>query len=54
MKKYIVQISDAAYKDIENVISYLRNDLLEDIVADKKVRGNSRKYANIGWKINWL
>lgn len=35
MKKYIVQISDAAYKDIENVISYLRNDLLEDIVADK-------------------
>lgn len=35
MKKYIVQVSDAAYKDIENVISYLRNDLLEDIVADK-------------------
>lgn len=35
MKKYIVQVSNAAYKDIENVISYLRNDLMEDIVADK-------------------
>ena len=35
MKKYIVEISETAIGDLENIISYLRADLAEDIIADK-------------------
>ncbi len=35
MKKYIIEISEAAKQDLENIISYLRYDLSEDIIADK-------------------
>ena len=35
MKKYLVEISKTATKDLENIISYLRNDLAGDIIADK-------------------
>ncbi len=35
MKKYIIKISETAEQDLENIISYLRNDLCEDIIADK-------------------
>lgn len=35
MKKYIVEISETAEQDLENIISYLRYDLAEDIIADK-------------------
>lgn len=35
MKKYIVEISETAEQDLENIISYLRYNLAGDIVADK-------------------
>lgn len=35
MKKYIVKISKTAQIDLENIISYLRQSLSEDIIADK-------------------
>lgn len=35
MKKYIVEISETAKQDLENVIKYLRYSLAEDIIADK-------------------
>lgn len=35
MKKYIIEISETAKQDLENIISYLRYDLSEDIIADK-------------------
>ena len=35
MKKYIVEISKTAKQDLENIISYLRNNLAGDIIADK-------------------
>lgn len=35
MKKYIVQISQTAERDLENIISYLRHNLAGDIIADK-------------------
>ena len=35
MKKYIVEMSETAERDLENIISYLRYDLAEDIIADK-------------------
>lgn len=35
MKKYIVEISETAELDLENIISYLRYNLSGDIIADK-------------------
>lgn len=35
MKKYIVEISETAEQDLENIISYLRYKLSGDIIADK-------------------
>ena len=35
MKKYTIEISETAKQDLENIISYLRYDLSEDIIADK-------------------
>ncbi len=35
MKKYIVEISETAERDLENIISYLRYNLAGDIIADK-------------------
>lgn len=35
MKKYIVEISETAKQDLENIISYLRYNLAGDIIADK-------------------
>jgi addiction module RelE/StbE family toxin len=35
MKKYIVEMSETAEQDLENIISYLRHDLAGDIIADK-------------------
>ena len=35
MKKYIVEISETAKIDLENIISYLRYNLAGDIIADK-------------------
>lgn len=35
MKKYIVEISEIAEQDLENIISYLRFSLAGDIIADK-------------------
>ena len=35
MNKYIVEISETAEQDLENIIAYLRYDLAGDIVADK-------------------
>ena len=35
MKKYIVDVSETAKKDLKNIISYLRYDLAGDIIADK-------------------
>lgn len=35
MKKYIVEISETAKQDLENIISYLRHNLVGDILADK-------------------
>ena len=35
MKRYIVEISETAEQDLENIISYLRYDLAGDIIADK-------------------
>lgn len=35
MKKYKVTVSETAKQDLENIISYLRYDLSEDIIADK-------------------
>lgn len=35
MKKYVVEVSETAKKDLENIISYLRYNLSGDIIADK-------------------
>lgn len=35
MKKYIVEISETAEQDLENIISYLRYKLSGDIIDDK-------------------
>jgi len=35
MKRYVVKISETAKCDLENIISYLRDDLAGDIIADK-------------------
>ena len=35
MKKYIVEVSETAEQDLENIISYLRYTLSGDIVAEK-------------------
>lgn len=35
MKKYIVEISETAKQDLENIISYLRFNLAGDIIVDK-------------------
>ena len=35
MKKYIVEISETAQKDLENILKYLRYNLAGDIIADK-------------------
>ena len=35
MKKYLVEISKTATQDLENIISYLLNNLAGDIIADK-------------------
>lgn len=35
MKKYIVEISETAEKDLENILKYLRYNLAGDIIADK-------------------
>ncbi len=35
MKKYVVEISETAEQDLENIISYLRYNLVGDIIADK-------------------
>ena len=35
MKKYIVEVSENATQDLENILKYLRYDLAGDIIADK-------------------
>ena len=35
MKKYIVEVSESANTDLENIISYIKYDLNEKIIADK-------------------
>lgn len=35
MKKYIVEVSESANIDLENIISYIKYDLKEKIIADK-------------------
>ena len=35
MKKYNVILSETSEQDLESIISYLRYDLVEDIIADK-------------------
>ena len=35
MKNYIIEFSETAEQDLENIISYLRYDLAGDIIADK-------------------
>ena len=35
MKKYVVEISETAEQDLENIISYLQFSLAGDIIADK-------------------
>lgn len=35
MKKYIVEVSETAEQDLENIILYLRYNLSGDIIADK-------------------
>lgn len=35
MKKYMVEISETAEQDLENIIRYLKYNLAGDIIADK-------------------
>ena len=35
MKKYIVELTETAEKDLTNIILYIKNTLLEDLIADK-------------------
>lgn len=35
MKKYIVEVSETAEKDLESILKYLRYNLAGDIIADK-------------------
>lgn len=35
MKKYIVEVSESANSDLESIISYIKYDLKEKIIADK-------------------
>ncbi|MBQ3408132.1 MAG: type II toxin-antitoxin system RelE/ParE family toxin [Clostridia bacterium] len=35
MDKYIVEVSKTAKNDLGNIISYIRNSLFDDIIADK-------------------
>ena len=48
MKKYIVEMSEATERDLENIISYLRYNLAGDIIADKYKLCNN---INNMWKI---
>ena len=34
MKRYIVEVSETAEKDLENILKYLRYNLAGDIIAD--------------------
>lgn len=62
MKKYIVEVSESANSDLENIISYIKYDLKEKIIADKykllfkqalkKIRKCCRKYAYFKWRVN--
>lgn len=35
MKKYIVEVSKTANKDLQKIIMYIRDGLFDDIIADK-------------------
>ena len=35
IKKYIVEVSETAEKDLESILKYLRYNLAGDIIADK-------------------
>lgn len=35
MNKYIVEVSQTAKNDLDNIIIYIRNSLFDDIIADK-------------------
>ena len=37
MKKFLVELTENAKQDLKNIILYLRNDLAEDIIADKYI-----------------
>ena len=34
MKKYIVEVSESANSDLENIISYIKHDLLEGVYEE--------------------
>lgn len=57
MKKYIVEISENAEQDLENIISYLRHNLAGDIIADKyKIlfKQELKKLENVAGSISVL
>lgn len=48
MKKYLVEFSETAKKDLENIISYLRYNLAGDIIADKYKLLFKQEFINLG------
>ena len=47
MKKYIVEVSENATQDLENILKYLRYDLAGDIIADKYTRLFKQELKNL-------
>ncbi len=49
MRKNVVNITDTAFQDIENVHDYIAYELFEPITADKYIRGiyNAIKHLSI-------
>ena len=59
MKKYIVEISETAEQDLENIISYLRFSLAGDIIADKykilfKQELKNLENSIMNYQIKWI
>ncbi|MFR8145316.1 MAG: type II toxin-antitoxin system RelE/ParE family toxin [Clostridia bacterium] len=48
MKKYMVEISETAEQDLENIIRYLRYNLAGDIISDKYKILFKQELKNLG------
>lgn len=49
MKKYKVVPLDAAYQDIDKILSYIRNELANEFAADKYAKLFEAELQNLGY-----